>query len=65
MRYMIVYGNSLECSLEPTFCTNSFCKHPCDECGFSFDEAKIQVLHYYETKLKTLKELEEDNWSNY
>lgn len=65
MRYSIVYGRELECDLESTICTNHFCKHPCTECGFSFEDAKSIVLNYYETKLKTLNEMKEDNWSNY
>lgn len=65
MRYSIVYGRNLECDLEPTFCANQWCNHPCENCGFSFEDAKSQVLHYYETKLKTLTEMKEDNWSNY
>lgn len=66
MKYLVTYGQQgIECDVESTFCTNSFCDHPCESCGFTFDEAKAFVLEYYETKVNRLKLLNEDDWSNY
>ena len=65
MRYHVVYGRDLECDLEPTFCTNSFCNHPCNSCGFAFDEAKEYVIKHYKDKIDRLSLMNEDDWSNY
>ena len=66
MKYSVVHGRSgAECDLESTFCTNSFCSHPCEDCGFTFDEAKAYVLDYYESKTQRLVLMTEEDWSNY
>ena len=65
-RYSVVYGkgDTQECGLESSFCTNPFCDHPCD-CGFTFDEAKEYVVRFYQEKIKHLNTLSEEDWENY
>ena len=66
MMYSIVTGcDGVECGLESTFCTNPFCDHPCNSCGFTFDEAKIYVIKHYKDKIDRLSLMSEDDWSNY
>lgn len=67
MRYSVVFGyanQGVECDIEPTFCTNSYCSHPCNTCGFTFEHAKNMVLTHYSEKLKRLESMNEEDWIN-
>ena len=67
-RYSVYYGKGcegdVECSIEPYFCENYWCDSGCD-CGFTFDEAKEEVLEYYRMKLKRMEGYTEETWENY
>lgn len=46
--------------IEPYYCDNWFCEPDCG-CGLSFQEAKEDVISYYENQLTRAKELSEDD----
>lgn len=41
-------------------CTNYFCEPNCD-CGLTFEEAKAEIVSYYEYQLEQAKNITEDD----
>ena len=59
MKYAYCQGKS-GAWIEPYYCDNWFCEPDCG-CGLSFQEAKEDVISYYENQLTRAKELSEDD----
>ena len=60
MKYAYCQGKS-GAWIEPYYCDNWFCEPDCG-CGLSFQEAKEDVISYYENQLTRAKELSEDDY---
>ena len=60
MKYAYCQGKS-GAWIEPYNCDNWFCEPDC-ECGLTFEEAKEDVVSYYENQLERAKTLSEEDF---
>jgi hypothetical protein len=60
MKYSYCQGKD-KAWIEPYYCDNYFCEADCD-CGLTFEQAKEDVISYYENQLQRAKELTEEDY---
>ena len=60
MRYQYCQGQS-KTWIEPYYCDNYYCEPDCG-CGLTFEEAKAELVEYYEYQLEKAKKITEEDY---
>lgn len=60
MKYAYCQGGN-KAWIEPYICDNYFCEADC-ECGLTFEEAKADLVSYYEYQLARAMEITEEDY---